>query len=124
LITLAIVLVALKLPSQSTTPTSIIQLKGQPSKLRRIDFIGAFTLALTIVSLLGALSLGGQNFRWSHPLVISPAVASLALGTFFVVWETRYALEPVFPPSLVIQRDVATSYAIMALQISAQLSVS
>jgi hypothetical protein len=33
-------------------------------------------------------------------------------------------LEPVFPPRLLIQRDVATQYLIIALQAAAQLSVS
>lgn len=123
IIALAILLVALKLPSNSSPTTSTAQVKGQPSKLHRIDFIGAFTLAITVVALLGALSTGGQTFPWSHPLVIGPAVGSLVLGTLFVVWEVRYAVEPVFPPSLVIKRDVATAYAIMALQTAAQLAV-
>ena len=56
LITIAIILVALKLPSRGTSSVPATQQKGQPSKLRRIDFVGAFSLALTIVSLLGALS--------------------------------------------------------------------
>jgi MFS family permease len=120
LMLIAILLVAYKLPSTTSTCASS---KGQSSKLRRIDFAGAFMLATTIVALLGALNLGGQDLPWSHPIVIGLAAGSLILGVAFVVYEVRYALEPIFPPSLVAKRDVATSYAIMALQTAAQLSL-
>lgn len=124
MISLAIILVALRLPSHTEPPsTSTVQVKGQPSKLRRVDFLGAFLLALAIVSLLGSLSLGGQEYPWAHPFVIVPAVTSIAAGVLFVVWETKYALEPVFPPSLIAQRDVATAYGVSALQLAAQSSV-
>ena len=121
LILLAIMLVALKLPSRSSTDQ--VQQKGKPSKLRRIDFVGAFMLAVTIVALLGALSLGGQNLSWSHPIVIGLTIGAVVLGCLFVTYETKYALEPVFPPTLVVRRDVATPYAIVALQVAAQLAV-
>jgi hypothetical protein len=115
----AIVLVSLKLTS-STPP---VPAKGQPSNLRRIDFTGAFMLAITIVALLGALSIGGQNLPWSHPIVIGLLTGSLFLGALFVSYEVKFALEPIFPPSLVIQRDVATPYMISALQIAAQVGM-
>lgn len=122
LMVLAITLVALKLPARSSTDLGSPQ-KGQPSKLRRIDFIGAFMLAVTIVSFLLALSLGGQNLPWSHPLVIGLIVGAVLLGCIFVTYEVEYAFEPIFPPSLAIKRDVATPYAVIALQTSAQLAV-
>lgn len=81
-------------------------------------------LAVTIVAFLGALSLGGQTLPWSHPIVVCLALGSLLLGALFITYEVKFALEPVFPPTLVIKRDVATSYAIMSLQTSAQLAVS
>lgn len=121
LMVLAIILVAFKLPSISSTDAT--PRKGQPSKLRRIDFIGAFMLAMTTVSFLLALSLGGQNLPWSHPLVIGLLAGSVALGIFFITYEVRYAFEPIFPPRLLVKRDVATPYAIMLLQTAAQLAV-
>ena len=119
IILIAICLVALKLPSTGARGPA----KGQPSRIRRIDFVGAFMLAITIVTLLGALSLGGQNLPWSHPVIISLAAGSFILGASFVTYEVKYALEPIFPPTLVIQRDVATPYAIYALQTAAQLGM-
>ncbi|KAL2061394.1 hypothetical protein VTL71DRAFT_7667 [Oculimacula yallundae] len=129
IIGLAIILVALRLPSHTSPPSdhgesqNKISTEPQPSKLRRIDFIGAILLASAIVSLLSALSLGGQNFPWSQPVVIGLGAGSVVLGFGFVNWELYGAFEPVFPPSLLIQRDVATSYAIITLQAAAQLGM-
>lgn len=121
IILLAIILVVFRLPDQSSTDQT--QSKGQSSKLRRIDFVGATLLAISIVGFLGALSLGGQDLPWSHPIIKVLFAASLVLGTVFVVYEVKYAAEPIFPPQLVVRRDVATPYAIMALQTSAQVAV-
>lgn len=123
LIAIAIVLVALRLPSHSHAYQPQVQQKGQPSKLRRIDFIGAILLALTNVTLLGALSLGGQSLPWSNPIVISLLIASPIIGTSFVLYELKVALEPILPPLLMIERDVATNYAINALQSAAQFTM-
>ena len=120
---LAIILVAYKLPSRKTPAEAAAPAKGQLAKLRRLDFMGAFVLALAIVSLLSALSLGGQEFPWDHPFVVGSGVTSVFAGVLFVVWETKYAVDPVFPPALLVQRDVVTSYAISALQMAAQGSV-
>jgi hypothetical protein len=119
---LAIILVALKLPSTSSTDE--LPRNGQPSKFRRIDFVGALLLSITTVAFLFALSLGGQNLPWSHPIVIGLIVGSIPLGCVFVIYEVKYAFEPIFPPNLVVKRDVATPYAIMALQTSAQVAVN
>ncbi|KAG4427507.1 hypothetical protein IFR05_017011, partial [Cadophora sp. M221] len=128
IIGLAIILVALRLPSHTSPPalptiTKPAKPTRQPSKLRRVDFIGAFLLALTIVSLLGALSLGGQNLPWTHPVVIGVGAGSVVLGAAFVAWEVNGAFEPVFPPSLIVKRDVATAYGIITLQAAAQLAM-
>jgi len=116
----AILLVALKLPSSESAKP---QVKGQPSKLGRVDFIGSLLLASTMLSLLGSLSLASDTLPWSHPLVIGLLLGSVVLASLFVVYEVKVPLEPVFPPKLLIQRDVAAQYLIIALQTAAQLSV-
>ncbi|KAI9650714.1 hypothetical protein NHQ30_000737 [Ciborinia camelliae] len=115
----AIALVAYKLPDRSLS-NEPIQAKDGPSKLRRIDFVGAFMLTGTIGAFIGALSLGGQALPWFHPTVIGLLLGSIVLGAVFVTYEVNVATEPIFPPALVIQRDVAASYAINALQLGAQ----
>jgi MFS family permease len=118
---LAIILVAVKLPaSEASKP----QVKGQPSKLGRVDFIGSLLLASTMLSLLGSLSVGGQVLPWSHPLVVGLLLASVLLGSLFVLYEVKVPLEPIFPPGLLIRRDVVSQYLIIALQGAAQLAVS
>ena len=119
---IAIILVASKLPNPRNTQE--ITSKGQPSKLRRVDFIGAILLALTIVSFLLALSLGGQKYAWVSTTVLGLFATSIVIGSIFILYELRYPIEPVFPPSLIVKRDVATACAIMALQTGAQVSVS
>ncbi len=118
---LAILLVAIRLPSLEASKP---QAKGQPSKLRRVDFVGALLLALTMVSLLSSLSLASQSLPWSHPLVIGLLLASVLLASLFVLYEVKVPLEPVFPPALLIRRDVVSQYLIIAFQSAAQLAVS
>ncbi|KAF7892717.1 uncharacterized protein EAF02_000255 [Botrytis sinoallii] len=119
----AIALVAYKLPTRSSSDEPI-QGKDGPSKLRRIDFVGAFLLTGTIAAFLGSLSLGGQALPWSHPTVLGLLLGSVVLGAIFVTYEVKVAAEPIFPPALAAQRDVAASYAIHALQLSAQMMYS
>jgi hypothetical protein len=118
----AIILVAAKLPAHSTS--DVVQSEPEHSRLRRIDFFGAFLLAGTVTSFLGALSLGGQTFPWSHPIVIGLLLGSILLSISFVFYENNYAAEPIFPPALLIRREVAAPYAILALQTGAQVGVS
>src|SRR4051812_5236147 len=118
----AIILVAAKLPAHSTS--DVAQSETGHSRLRRIDFFGAFLLAGTVTSFLGALSLGGQSFPWSHPIVIGLLLGSILLSISFVFYENKYAAEPIFPPALLIRREVAAPYAILALQTGAQVGVS
>jgi len=56
--------------------------------------------------------------------VIGLGVAAIVLGVLFVLFEVYGALEPVFPPSMIVKRDVATAYGIITLQAAAQLGVS
>ncbi|CZT44585.1 related to multidrug resistance protein fnx1 [Rhynchosporium secalis] len=91
IIGLAIILVALRLPSQ-TYPLAFPLLEGSE----------------------------GQ-----HKITSKPQISKIRrpLAARFVAWEKYGAFEPVFPPSLLIQRDVATSYAITAVQAAEQLAM-
>lgn len=93
------------------------------SKLGRIDFLGAILISSTIVSLLLAVDISGQGKPWTSPLVLSLVTTCLVLGTVFLVFEANYAREPIFPPRLLLKRDVATAYSISSLQTAAQLAV-
>jgi hypothetical protein len=93
------------------------------SKLGRIDFIGAILISSIIVSLLLAVDLPGQGKPWTSPLVLSLIAACLVLSITFLLFEARFAKEPIFPPRLLIKRGVVTAYSISALLTAAQLAV-
>jgi MFS family permease len=94
------------------------------SKIGRIDFIGAGLLSTAIISFLFAVDSlaeheSGQNIKL---VVVAPAFLTLIV-TFFVV-ETKYVREPIFPPKLILRRDVATTYLINTFQSGAQMAVN
>lgn len=70
---------------------------------RKIDFIGAATLVAAVVSLLLALTWGGNTYPWVSPQVIGLMAFSVAMLLVFRAVERR-APEPVLPPTLFANR--------------------
>ena len=121
----AIVLVAWKLDNH-TTPVSQEANSTDTSKkgkLRRIDFLGSISLALTIVGFLLVLDLGGQKISWSHPMLWVICAAAVVCGIAFVLIEAYVAREPIFPLRLFVHRDVMSAYLVSALLTLAQFGV-
>ena len=120
---ICIVLVAWKLDSPAPSEPDHA---AEPTfgKLRRIDFLGSASLALTTVSFLIALDLGGQKYPWNHPIITILFVTSAVSGLLFVLVEAYLAEEPIFPLGLLVHRDVVTAYLVAGLQIGAQFAVS
>jgi len=77
----------------------------------------------TIITFILATDMPRRGVSWGSPVVILLLITSVILGTFFVLFEQKYAREPIFPPRLLFERNVASSYAIIALQIAAQMSM-
>jgi MFS family permease len=73
--------------------------------LRRIDFLGAFTLVTSLVLLLLGLNTGGNQLPWSDPRIIASLVlALLTLGLFlYLESNPKIVPEPIIPVSLVIR---------------------
>lgn len=94
------------------------------ARLRRIDFLGALLMCTAIVTLLLSISMGGNQFYWTHPIVPALFVASVILAVLFAYVETRVTREPIFPLTLLAQRDVVLTYGILMLQNAAQTFVS
>ena len=92
-----------------------------PSKLGRVDFIGAFLISGTIVMFLFAVDLAAQDS--TMPLFLSTVAVAIVLAASFLTYEAKLAQEPIFPPLLLLQRDVATTYSINMLQSAAQLAM-
>lgn len=93
------------------------------SPLSRVDFLGAALLALTVLSILVPIDLGGKSYPWTHPLILGLFASALLLGGLFLLVEARWAANPVFPLSLFRDRNVVASYAITGCQTAAQLGL-
>ena len=65
-------------------------------KKPKVDYLGIATMALTVVPLMLALSLGGVNYEWSSPLIIGMLIFSLVMFFVFLRVESR-ASEPILP---------------------------
>jgi hypothetical protein len=94
------------------------------SKLARIDFAGAFLLASTILFFLLPLEIAGNKIPWTHPLIFGLFASAIAMGYFFVLVETYWANEPIFPLRILRSRNVIVPDLVGFLQMAAQLGVS
>ncbi|KAK7206584.1 putative MFS drug transporter [Myxozyma melibiosi] len=68
--------------------------------LGRVDFAGAATLVASLLVFLFAVSIGGNQVPWSHPLVLISLPLSLVIMAFWVYIELYIAKEPIIPVQL------------------------
>jgi len=94
------------------------------ARLKRVDLLGSLLLAFTITTALLVFTFGGEKLPWSSPTLIAILATALSGAMAFYVWETHYACEPIFPPSLLIHRAVWTSYLLLLLQNAAQAAAT
>lgn len=92
-------------------------------RLARIDFAGAGLLAASITTLMLAFELAGQKLPWNDPIIIGLVAVSGSTGVLFLITETYWAAEPVFPLHLLKNRTVVAAYLLMGLQICAQFGL-
>lgn len=93
----------------STTPIIGVRVR------HRVDYAGAIMLALSISSLLFALSGRGDDTSWTSPRILGLLMVFIVLGGGFLWWESR-AAEPLLP--LRILRGRVNSMATLANLIS------
>lgn len=121
LLLLSIVLVWWKLeePKVNDDPEQSIS-----TKLKRIDFLGAFFMSTTLLSFLLAFDMASDRFSWRHPLIIGLLISALLSSILFSLTETYWAKEPIFPLRLLRHYAVVTSYLILSIQTAIQVAVS
>lgn len=78
-------------------------------KLKRVDYLGAFSLVSALMLLLTATSMGGKELEYSLKTFISLLVVSLALLICFVYIEACVADEPIIPMSVMAERTVLSA---------------
>ncbi|KAK6529126.1 hypothetical protein TWF694_004341 [Orbilia ellipsospora] len=93
------------------------------SKLSRIDFFGSFLLAVTIVTVLLVLDLGGQKVPWDSPYIAGLSILSIIFLIGFCLVEVYIASEPVFPLYLLRKNNIATSYASLGFSTISQVGI-
>lgn len=79
------------------------------SALRRIDFVGAFSLVTFLVLLLLGLNAGGNLVPWTHPLVLITVPLSFVALLGFFHWEAYKTPQPILPVRLLLDRTVISA---------------
>jgi EmrB/QacA subfamily drug resistance transporter len=75
-----------------------------------IDFAGALTLSLSVLSLLCLFLLAGQTYAWSSPPVLGLGAAAIIFGAWFYAAERR-AKDPILPISFFRRRGFSIGNA-------------
>ncbi|GAX89420.1 MDR family MFS transporter [Effusibacillus lacus] len=86
----------------------------------KVDYLGAGTMAVSVITLLLALVLGGKEYEWSSWQVLGLFAISLLFLGFFLQVERR-AKEPMLPLSLFRKRVIAVVSAVTFLQGAAMM---
>ncbi|KAF9299437.1 hypothetical protein BGZ88_007899 [Linnemannia elongata] len=87
-ITLAVVVKVLRLPHIGGSLRE---------KIKRIDFLGAFSLVAGLVLLLLALNWGGSVHPWNSGIIIGLLCGGAAVILVFLLIEWKQAIEPIMP---------------------------
>ncbi|SCO87833.1 related to multidrug resistance protein [Fusarium oxysporum] len=113
----SMIIAAILLPSTTQTEGATLE------RIKRIDALGALLLGGSVLAFMVPLEIGGQKIPWSHPLVPILAAAGVILSVAFVLVESRWAKEPIFPLRLLRSGDVTQTYLIAFGQAAAQLGM-
>ncbi|CDO93402.1 unnamed protein product [Kluyveromyces dobzhanskii CBS 2104] len=82
----------------------------------RLDVIGVLLLTVTLGCILVPLTLaGGVSDKWDNPHVIAPFVLGFVILPFFLLWESKWALDPIAPFKLLKDRGVWSALMIQFL---------
>ena len=80
----------------------------------RIDYLGAVTITIAVVSLLLALEWAGAGSSWSSPRVVGGLLVAVLACAVFVPTELR-AANPIIPFSLFRNRTIAATSVLLFL---------
>lgn len=126
-------------PSNSSSRSAILdslptskpanRLQTWKTKLARIDYLGSFTLALTVSLLLLAMSIktsatkfDGSDYAFSDPIIWGLFVCSGLFAITFLLVESRYSPEPILPLKLLTRRTpvaiALSSFTMVTVQFS------
>lgn len=85
-------------------------------KLKRMDWIGAFLIASSLVLLVVALQWSNNPYPWSNAHIIGPFVCSIVLLVAFGVWEWKGTSEGIMHHRLFGRRNFPLSIVVLFLE--------
>ncbi|KAG9664409.1 MFS general substrate transporter, partial [Aureobasidium melanogenum] len=91
------------------------------TKLKRIDFVGAFFMSIAILASITAFDLGSKQA--STPVLVTLVAIAVTAWILFALAEKFWANEPIFPLELLGKDAVITSYTIIFIQTGIQVSL-
>lgn len=91
-------------------------------KIRRIDFLGALLLILTVTAILLGLD-SGANIGWQQVGTIAPLAAVPILMTIFVQVESKYATNPFVPGHVIFHRSLFAGFLVCFFNMACQFTL-
>ncbi|KAF5017385.1 hypothetical protein F66182_10691 [Fusarium sp. NRRL 66182] len=92
------------------------------TKMRKIDFLGAFTLVSAVVALLAGLD-SGSNLGWSHIItIVALSLTPILFGLFLLV-EIKVASHPFAPGHIIFDRSLFACYLANFFSVAGQMAV-
>ncbi|KAG9603963.1 MFS general substrate transporter, partial [Aureobasidium melanogenum] len=91
------------------------------TKLKRIDFVGAFFMSIAILASITSFDLGSKQA--STPVLVTLVAVAVTAWVLFALAEKFWANEPIFPLELLGKDAVITSYTIIFIQTGIQVSL-
>lgn len=79
-------------------------------KLRRVDWVGGFLFISSTTGFLIGLSWGGVMYSWTSWRTLVPLLLCAAGMVAFVIWEERFAADPLIRISVMKNRTAAVTY--------------
>lgn len=92
------------------------------SKIRRVDFVGAFVLIGAVFTLLLGLD-RGSNVAWNAPITVISLCLSLPLFISFVLIEEKFASEPFAPGRIIFEKSLIACYLVNFFSLGALMSI-
>ena len=92
-----------------------INLESEPlsvkDRMKQVDWIGIAILTTSLILLLFGVTSGGVLYPWKSAAVITSIIIG-ALGTgIFILYEGRYAKDPMIPLRIFANRTSASAYS-------------
>ncbi|KAH8589226.1 putative MFS multidrug transporter [Bisporella sp. PMI_857] len=116
---MALVLLFVKIPDRTTTTR-----KTTLSTAGSLDLYGFVIFAPTVTMFLLALEWGGIKYAWNSGIVIGLFCASGVTFIIFLAWEYRMGDDAMIPLSMIRQRVIWSSCAVMFFLFSSLLMLS